>query len=65
MMSAMTLQALAAGLFAGLALLGLGTTIGNQRSTREAGLNPLALVLKGAGLATLTFTLYHFIKSHS
>lgn len=65
MMSAMTIQTLAAGLFAGLSLLGLGAAIGNQRANREAGLDPLALLLKGAGLATLTFTLYHFIKSHS
>ena len=65
MMSAMTLQMLAAGLFAGCALLGLGTSIGNQRRNREAGLVPVALLLKGAGLVTLTFTLYHFIRSHS
>ncbi|MBK8693917.1 MAG: hypothetical protein IPN17_16920 [Deltaproteobacteria bacterium] len=65
MMSAMTIQMLAAGLFAGMALLGLGTSIGNQRANREAGLHPLALLLKGAGLATLSLTVYHFIKSHS
>lgn len=65
MMSAMTIQTLAAGLFAGLSLLGLGTVMANQRANREAGLDPLALLLKGAGLLTLTFTLYHFIKSHS
>lgn len=65
MMSAMTIQMLAAGLFAGMALLGLGTSIGNQRANREAGLHPLALLLKGAGLATLTVTVYHFIRSHS
>lgn len=65
MMSAMTIQTLAAGLFAGLSLLGLGTVIGNQRANREAGLDPLALLLKGLGLLTLTVTLYHFIKSHS
>lgn len=65
MMSAMTIQMLAAGLFAGMALLGLGTSIGNQRANREAGLHPLALLLKGVGLATLTVTVYHFIKSHS
>lgn len=65
MMSAMPIQTLAAGLFAGLALLGLGTAIGNQRANREAGLDPLALLLKGAGLAILTFTLYRFIKTHS
>ena len=61
----MTIQMLAAGLFAGLALLGLGATIGNQRSTQEAGLSPFALALKGAGLITLTWTLYQFIKSHA
>lgn len=65
MMSAMPIQALAAGLFLGLALLGLGASIGNQRANREAGLDPVALLLKGGGLAVLTFTLYHFIRSHS
>lgn len=65
MMSAMTIQMLAAGLFAGLSLLGLGAVMDDQRANREAGLSPLALLLKGAGLATLTVTLYHFIRSHS
>jgi hypothetical protein len=65
MMAAMPIQTLAAGLFAGLSLLGLGTVIGNQRANREAGLDPLSLLLKGAGLCVLTFTLYRFIKTHS
>jgi hypothetical protein len=65
MMSAMTIQMLAAGLFAAWRCWALGTSIGNQRANREAGLHPLALLLKGAGLATLSLTVYHFIKSHS
>ncbi len=60
----MTVQMLAAGLFAGLALLGLGTAIGNQRSTHDAGLSPFAMLIKAAGLATLTLTLYHYGRTH-
>lgn len=60
----MTVQMLGAGLFAGLALLGLGTAIGNQRSTQEAGLSPFAMLLKAAGLAVLTLTLYRYGRSH-
>lgn len=60
----MTVQMLGAGLFAGLALLGLGTAIGNQRSTQDAGLSPFAMLLKAAGLAVLTLTLYRYGRSH-
>ncbi|MBL8602749.1 MAG: hypothetical protein JNK72_12575 [Myxococcales bacterium] len=61
-MNAITLPQLAAGLFAGLALLGFGAAIGNNRDAREGGMEPVSLLIKAAGLGLLTYTLYRFVK---
>lgn len=57
----LTLNYLAGMLFLGLALLGFGTALGNQRSVGDAGLAVVPLVFKGAGLAVLSYALYRFV----
>ncbi len=56
----MRVQQLLAALVAGLSLLGFGQLIGNKRSARESGMEPVALFLKAAGLLVLTYTLYRY-----
>jgi hypothetical protein len=53
-----TTNTLLGALLTGLALLGAGTFLGNRREVREGGLGFVALLLQGAGLALLTYTLY-------
>lgn len=60
----MTIQLLWIGLVVGLALLGFGTMVGNNRSAREGGMEPLSLLLKAAGIGVLTYTLYRHLKGN-
>jgi hypothetical protein len=57
----MTLRFLFGMLVVGLSFLGLGTFLGNRNDVRDAGLSPVSLLLKGAGLAILSFTLYRYV----
>lgn len=52
-------------LAAGFVLLALGRAFGGDRGSREAGLSPLGLGLKGAGLALMSYALYRMVKGHA
>lgn len=58
-----TVNFLAGMLFCGLALLGFGTVMGNQKSFGDAGLAVVPLLFKGAGLAVLSYAMYRFVQS--
>jgi hypothetical protein len=59
---AMTIQTLLAGLLTGLLLLGFGAAVGNNRDAQAGGMAPLSLLLKLAGLALLSWTLYRYVR---
>lgn len=58
----MTTQTLLAGLLTGLLLLGFGAAVGNNRDAQAGGMAPLSLLLKLAGLALLSWTLYRYVR---
>lgn len=57
----MTPRMLLAMLVSGLLLLAIGQGMSNKREARESGMEPIALLVKGAGLVLLASTLYRFI----
>lgn len=60
----MTPRMLLAMLVSGLLLLALGQGVSNKREARESGMEPLALILKAAGLGLLAWTLYRFMQQN-
>lgn len=60
----LTPRMLFAVLVAGLLLLALGRGVGNDRSARESGMEPLALLLKAMGLGLLAWGLYRYIAQN-
>jgi hypothetical protein len=59
-----TVRQLLGILVAGLSLLGFGTLLGNQRRVNEQGLFPVALALKAAGVALLTYGLWRHVRAN-
>lgn len=60
----LTVRQLLGLLVAGLSLLGFGTLIGNKRSAREQGMLPIAIGLKIAGVALLSWALYRHVRGN-
>lgn len=49
---------------AGLSLLFFGMHLGNQRAANERGMYPIAMALKGAGLALLSWALWRHVRAN-
>lgn len=59
-----TVRQLLGVFLAGLALLGFGVHLGQQRAANERGMYPIAMALKGAGLALLSWALWRHVRAN-
>ena len=48
----------------GFVLLALGGGLGQNRDASRAGFGPVGIVLKGGGLALLSYALYRLVKAN-
>jgi uncharacterized membrane protein YidH (DUF202 family) len=60
-MDTRTFLAMLAG---GFVLLALGGGIGGNRDAQQSGMEPLALLFKGSGLALLTYAIWRLVKAN-